>query len=156
MSARLFDFHATQHAQSMASPHFFLSFDCEVTNRPADIDHALVGAGPGTKVIIDLKYGISAPAAYARLTSRNRQSGGVDQLVAPPRGENGALKNLLIYSRMSLVRVKRSYNECQERGARHRKTLKAVTRKRPAVTCDRVPHSEADGVEGERRRGNGP
>jgi len=101
------------------------------------------GVGPKTAAQLVLTVDISdfrghdELASYAGLAPRNRQSGTSLSSVAASREGNKALKNLLVYSCMSLIGSDgyygRYYDACRSRGMRHKQALKAVARKRLKV-----------------------
>ena len=101
------------------------------------------GVGPKTAAALVTGVDISLfrshdeLASYCGVAPANRQSGSRLGSVAPSRGGNKALKNLLIFSCNSLVgtenRFGRYYDACRARGMRHNKALKAVARKRLKV-----------------------
>ena len=90
-----------------------------------------------------------ALASYCGLAPQNRQSGKTINSVKSSRTGNRALKNLLIFSCMSLIGKDnyygRYYDQCRARNMKHMKALKAVARKRLkviyAIMRDAVPYA---------------
>lgn len=101
------------------------------------------GVGPKTAAQLVLSVDISdfaghdELASYTGLAPRNRQSGTSLSSVSSSREGNKALKNLLVYSCMSLIGSTgyygRYYDACRSRGMRHKQALKATARKRLKV-----------------------
>jgi len=90
-----------------------------------------------------------ALASFCGLAPQNRQSGKTINSVTSSKKGNRALKNLLIFSCMSLIGTDnyygRYYDACRARNMKHLKALKAVARKRLkviyAIMRDAVPYA---------------
>lgn len=101
------------------------------------------GIGPTTATQLVLSVDISdfrshdELASYTGLAPRNRQSGTSISSVSSSREGNKSLKNVLIYSCMSLIGTDgyygRYYEACRSRGMHHKQALKATARKRLKV-----------------------
>ncbi len=101
--------------------------------------------GIGLKTAAQLVLSISiedfkdhnALASYAGLAPKNRQSGTSVLSVVSSRQGNKQLKNLLIFSCMSLIGgsncYAQYYESCRVQGMKHKQALKAVARKRLKV-----------------------
>ena len=115
---------------------------------------AIPGIGPKTAaapvaaVDISLFGSHREPAGYRGAAPADSRPGTSIRSTSPQRGGNKQLKNLLIFSRSSLVgtgnRFGRRYDERGARGMRRNKALKAVARKRMkvvyAIMRDAVPY----------------
>ncbi len=79
----------------------------------------------------------NALASYTGLAPKNRQSGTSISSVSSSRQGNRQLKNLLIFSCVSLIGgsscYAKYYDACRARGMKHSQALKAVARKRLKV-----------------------
>ena len=114
-----------------------------------------VGAATAAQLVASVSIesfrGSDRLASYCGLAPRDTQSGTtISSVSASPEG-NRCLKNLLIFSCLSLVRgdseFGRYYRACRARGMRHTPALKATARKRLkviyAVMRDRRPYVPA-------------
>lgn len=115
------------------------------------------GVGPATAAQLVAGVQIAAfpscdkLASYCGLAPRNVQSGTASNSVSSSPEGNRCLKNLLIFSCLSLARSAgefgRYYRACRARGMRHTCALKATARKRLrviyAVMRDRRPYVPA-------------
>lgn len=101
------------------------------------------GIGPKTAAQLITSISIedfknhNALASYVGLAPKNRQSGTSISTVSGSKQGNKPLKNLLIYSCVSLIGKSGYYSEyyekCRARGMRHNQALKATARKRLKV-----------------------
>lgn len=102
-----------------------------------------------TSVDISMFRGHDELASYCGAAPADSRSGTSVRSTSPQRGGSKQLKNLLIFSRSSLIGTQNRFGRhCDERGARgmrHNKALKAVARKRLkviyAVMRDAVPYA---------------
>ena len=100
-----------------------------------------VGRSTAAQLVAAVQVGAFAGndklASYCGLTPRDTRSGATISSTSPSPEGNRSLKNLLIFTCLSLVRSDnefgRYYRACRSRGMRHTAALKATARKRLKV-----------------------